>query len=352
MVNPSPEDYCRLAPGEKPRLIVVIDTEEEFDWGGGFSSKNTSVRAMRGIHRVQEIFDEFRITPVYVIDYPVASQADGYLPLQEIHADGRCIIGAHLHPWVNPPFKEAVTQRNSYPGNLPRILEANKLSMLGDEIEARFGSRPVIYKAGRYGIGASTAATLEEQGYQVDLSVCPWTDFSPAEGPNFSSSGTLPYWFGNRRTMLELPLTVGFAGPLRRFGYGVVTNPGLARLRLDGVLSRLHLANKIWLTPEGFQSREHIRLTRDLYADGVRVFSFAFHSPSVEPGYTPYVRSQGDLAKFLDGCRRYFDYFLGNVGGRPSTPLELRELFLKDHVPQAASLARINGSLDRPQWSR
>ena len=352
MLNPRPDDYCRLAPEEKPRLVVVIDTEEEFDWGGGFSPKHTAVQAMRQIHRIQSIFDEFRITPVYVIDYPVASQADGYLPLQEIYADKRCVIGAHLHPWVNPPFEETVTSRNSYPGNLPRALEADKLRVLGDEIEKRFGSRPVIYKAGRYGIGSSTAATLEEQGYQVDLSVCPYMDFSYNDGPNFSASSAHPYWFGNRRTLLELPLTVGFAGPLRQWSCGVVSRPSLARLRLDKVLARLHLAGKIWLTPEGYQSSEHIKLTRDLYVEGLRVFSFAFHSPSVEPGHTPYVRSQSDLNIFLDRCRRYFDFFLGTFGGCPSTPLELRDLLSAGCLTQPSSSKRAAAPLARPQWSR
>lgn len=330
MLNPAPNDYCQLAQGERPRLIVVVDTEEEFDWSGGFSAKHTAVQAMRWIHRAQNIFDQFRITPVYVIDYPVASQADGYLPLQEIHADKRCLIGTHLHPWVNPPFEETVTRRNSYPGNLPRMLETNKLRVLGDEIEKRFGARPVIYKAGRYGIGSSTAATLEEQGYQVDLSVCPCMDYSFDGGPNFSAYSAQPYWFGHRRKLLELPLTVGFAGRLRRWGSGLhgwASRPSLARLHPVGLLARLNLVDKIWLSPEGYQSVEHIKLTRDLYADGLRVFSFAFHSPSVEPGHTPYVRSQGDLTILFDRCRRFFDFFLGELGGRPSTPLELRQLF-------------------------
>lgn len=329
MLNPRPDDYCRFSPGDKPRLVVVIDTEEEFDWAGEFSRKHTAVQSMRWIHRVQNIFDEYRITPVYVIDYPVASQADGYLPLQEIHADKRCLIGTHLHPWVNPPFEETVTRRNSYPGNLPRTLEADKLRVLGDEIEKRFGSRPVIYKAGRYGIGSSTAATLEEQGYQVDLSVCPCMDYSFDDGPNFSTSSAHPYWFGTRRKLLELPLTVGFAGRLRRWGsglHGLASRSGLAWLHPVGALARLNLVDKIWLSPEGYQSGEHIKLVRDLYADGLRVFSFAFHSPSVEPGHTPYVRSQSDLTGFLDRCRRFFEFVLGELGGCPSTPLELRHL--------------------------
>lgn len=329
MLNPRPNDYCQSSPSDKPRLVVVIDTEEEFDWAGELSRRHTAVQSMRWIRRVQDIFDEYRITPVYVIDYPVASQPDGYRPLQEIHAAGRCLIGTHLHPWVNPPFEEIVTRRNSYPGNLPCTLETAKLRLLGGEIEKRFGALPVIYKAGRYGIGSSTAAILEEQGYQVDLSVCPYMDYSDDGGPNFSASSARPYWFGKHRKLLELPLTVGFAGRLRRWGstlHGLVSRPSLARLHPIGVLARLNLVNKIWLSPEGYQSNEHIKLTRDLYADGLRVFSFAFHSPSVEPGHTPYVRSQSDLNSFLDRCRRFFEFFLGELGGSPSTPLELRDL--------------------------
>ena len=110
MLRPAASDYCHISPEEKPRLIVVIDTEEEFDWSQSFSRTNTSVQSMKWIDRVQTIFDSYGITPVYVIDYPIASQPDGYQPLKDIHADGRCIIGAHLHPWVNPPFSEVVNR--------------------------------------------------------------------------------------------------------------------------------------------------------------------------------------------------------------------------------------------------
>jgi hypothetical protein len=107
-------------------LIVVIDTEEEFDWSREFSRENTAVRSLRSIEKIQAIFDDYRITPVYVVDYPVAFQPDGYRPLQEIYQSGRCILGAHLHPWVNPPFEERVSRYNSFPGNLPPALEAKK----------------------------------------------------------------------------------------------------------------------------------------------------------------------------------------------------------------------------------
>jgi hypothetical protein len=78
MLIPSSSDYCHLPLSAKPRLMVVIDTEEEFDWSKEFSRSNASVKAMRHIERVQVLFDRYGITPVYVVDYPIVSDPEGY----------------------------------------------------------------------------------------------------------------------------------------------------------------------------------------------------------------------------------------------------------------------------------
>ncbi|MEE8304645.1 MAG: polysaccharide deacetylase family protein [Candidatus Tectomicrobia bacterium] len=337
MLQPNPNDYCQVPTTEPPRLLVVIDTEEEFDWSARFSRHNTSVQAMRWIGRVQDIFDAYHITPVYVIDYPVASQPDGYRPLQEIHTEGRCLIGAHLHPWVNPPFVEAVNAYNSFSGNLPGTLEATKLRILSDTIAERFGEQPIIYKAGRYGVGSRTAEILEEEGYEVDLSICPHMDFTTEGGPDFTHHSVRPYWFGKRRRLLELPLTVGFTGMCRRWGdtlHRIASRVALQRLHAVGLLARLRCVNRVWLSPEGYRLEENIALLRALYADGVRIFSCAFHSPSVDPGHTPYVTSQRDLDHFLSHCRKLFDFFMGELGGCPTTPLELKAQLLGSLTPR------------------
>ena len=330
MLRPPPQRYCHSDPADRPQLVVVIDTEEEFDWSSHFSRAHTSVSAMQWIYRVQDIFDAYHITPVYVIDYAIASQPEGYQPLQDIHASGRALIGAHLHPWVNPPYVEPVTAHNSFPGNLSPVLEAAKLQKLGDCIAEHFGTRPVLYKAGRYGVGPHTAAILEEQGYEVDMSLCPHMDYSVEGGPDFTGSPVIPYWFGQQRALLELPLTVGYTGYLRQWGHPMhrLASRGLpGQLHTVGILARLSLLNKVWLSPEGYSTAEHIQLTQTLYRAGVRVFSFAFHSPSVEPGHTPYVRSKQELEDFLTRCRRFFDFFMGELGGQPATPLELKAQF-------------------------
>jgi hypothetical protein len=78
------------------------------------------------------------------------------------------------------------------------------------------------------------------------------------------------------------------------------------------------------LSPEGFPTSEHIKLTRDLYRRGLRTFTWSFHSPSVVPGHTSYVQNEQQLKTFLDSFRRFFDFFFNELGGQASTPTRLK----------------------------
>lgn len=339
MLNPEAWKTANPTDGI-PTLMVLIDTEENFDWSKPLARENTDVTAMRAQTRAHRIFDKYGIKPVYVADYPVVSQRDGAEPLRELLDDGKCMIGAHLHPWVNPPYDEVVCNINSYPGNLPGDLEREKLRRLTETIADQFGERPIVYKAGRYGVGFNTSAILDELGYEIDTSVLTRTDLSHEEGPDFSVCGGDPYWFGANRRMLEIPMTAGYVGALRAGGPGLrrflTSPPGLA-LHLPGIFCRLGLFERIVLTPEGITWEEHQRLTRSLYKAGQRVFSFTYHSPSLDVGYTPYVQSEQDLTAFLDKFERYFDFFFGELGGRTATPVEIRSLLSPDFAAEASA---------------
>ena len=114
-----------ISRGEKhfKRIAVVVDTEEEYDWNAPFNRDSIGVGHMRQIGRVQAICERWGIRPVYVIDYPIASQAPGIEALRPLLQSGTALVGAHLHPWVSPPHEEEVNERNSFPGNLPPALE-------------------------------------------------------------------------------------------------------------------------------------------------------------------------------------------------------------------------------------
>jgi len=315
-----------LPPAQPPILLVVVDTEEEFDWSAPFDRAQTGVTHMRAIGRLQALFDEWKVRPAYVVDYPIASQEESARELRSIHESGRCEIGAHLHPWVSPPHDEEVNPRNSYPGNLPRELEREKLARLAQAIERSLGVRPRTYKAGRYGFGPNSAAILDELGFEVDLSPAPPLDFAGDGGPDYSRFRNEPFWCDGERRLLCVPSSGGYVGFLRGLPglYRAAIAPALAWTRLPGILSRLRAIDRLRLSPEGYRPNHHRRVTRSLLARGVRVFSFCFHSPSVKPGCTPYVQSERELEQFLDACRRYFQFFLGELRGVTMTPLELR----------------------------
>ena len=151
-----------ILPDGPPLLQVIIDTEIEFDWSQPFARDNVSVSAMEMQYLAQEILTSYGFKPTYVIDYPIATQPSSIAVLQSFLANGRCLIGSHLHPWVTPPFDEPVTAFNSYPGNLDPRLERRKLESLTTAIVETFGIQPTIYKAGRYGIGPGTADTITD----------------------------------------------------------------------------------------------------------------------------------------------------------------------------------------------
>lgn len=324
------DSVLKFDEDEKPKLIVVVDTEEEFDWTKTVSPKDTGVGSMAHIHLVQEIFDEYGITPCYVVDYPIISQSVGFEKLKAYYDSSRCEIGAHLHPWVNPPINEEICQRNSFPGNLEYHLEKEKLSNLADKIAQVFGDYPSIYKAGRYGVGPNTQRVLAELGFKVDLSLCPPVDYRYCEGPDFSACGAEPFWFGGESRILEIPVTGSFVGLFKPCGAEMhALAQKLEAIKFAGVLAKTCLLDRLILSPEGFSTEEHLKLTRSLYSEGVRTFTWSFHSPSVEPGHTSYVRNKSELQTFLDSFKRFFDFFFDELNGEASSPLKLRQTLLE-----------------------
>ena len=319
----------------RPILSVVIHTEEEFDWNREHSRTEIGVEHMRHIGRAQEIFDAYGIVPNYVIDYPIASQPLGYEILRRYQNEGRALIGTHLHPWVSPPLSEPLTRANTYPGNLPRELEYQKLRLLTETIEHNFGRRPLTYLAGRYGNGPNSAAILEELGYEVDISIAPPIDYSSDGGPDYSGYTADPFWFGRERKLLGLPGGGSYAGWLKSAGtpfYRLITHPKLNWARLPGITSRLRAFERIRLSPEDYTLAEMQRMTRAMLNEGQRIFVFSFHSPSVHPGYTPYVRNEADLSRFLDKTRGYFEWFMRELNGQSMTPLEISRDLLAPSV--------------------
>lgn len=304
---PLTEDWIALDPAFGTRFMLFVDTEEEFDWDAPFSRTGHGVTALAGMARGQAFFAQAGVKPCYVTDYPVIDDPAASAMMAQWLADGAADIGAHLHPWVNPPHVEEVNAANSYVGFLPEAVEKAKLEALCARFEGAFGMRPTVYRAGRYGVGPNSARLLEEAGFRLDSSVRSHFDYSGQHGPNFHGLPVEPYWAGPTRALVELPLSTAFVGRLRGVGGQLFrATEGLGRIA--GGLSRAGLLSRIPLTPEGIGIGDTIAAIDALIEDGARVLNFSFHSPTLEAGHTPYVRSADDLEMFYRWWGAVFDH--------------------------------------------
>ncbi len=319
--SPLAQDMIALDPAFGTRFMLFVDTEEEFDWDAPFSRTSNRVTALAGMARGQAYFAAAGVKPIYVTDYPVIDSDAAAAMMGQWVSDGGADIGAHLHPWVNPPHVEDVNAANSYVGFLPEAVERAKLEALCQRIEERFGRRPIAYRAGRYGVGVSSARLLEEAGFRLDSSVRGRFDYSHQHGPDFHGLPQHPYWAGPTRSLIELPLSTAFAGLLRGGGERLY-RATQAMGPLAGALSRARMLSRIPLTPEGVPLHEAISAIDALIDEGVRVLNFSFHSPTLEPGHTPYVRNEGDRTAFY----RWWDGVLAHLARRGVTAASLDQL--------------------------
>lgn len=315
------QDFVTFREGFGQRFVLTVDTEEEFDWDKPLDRTSHSLVTVPALQKFQQFCEGFGVVPIYMLDYPVATSDAAAEALCPAIAEGRAEIGVQLHPWVNPPFREELSEFNSYAGNLPEDIERDKFNRLRNTIEERFGAAPLIYRAGRYGVGPNSAAILSEAGLAIDTSVRTNFDYSFAGGPNFRKHPLRPYWIDREAKLMELPLTTVYWGPLRQMGDWLY--PRLWRApSLRGALSRVGLLERIPLTPEGVTTDEAIRGTDIAIDEGLPVLVFSFHSPSLAPGHTPYVKSESELDDFYDWWRSLFTY----LARRNIAPTSIREI--------------------------
>jgi hypothetical protein len=307
LLPPAPERLVRFPASFGQRVLLTVDTEEEFDWNAPFRRDGHGLEHVRQIPGFQAFCEEIGAHPVYLVDWPITQNAQAVEVIGEAVGRGAAELGMQLHPWVNPPFDEELTRRNSFPGNLAPELEAAKFSALRKQIQGVFGIDPLIYRAGRYGLGHASSAMLKDAGIRIDSSVRPLFDYSAQGGPDFSDHPARPYWLDAQASVLELPLTSTFWGVLRRQGQTI------HRLQRHvptffGAFSRFRLLERIALTPEGVTIAEAIRGIDMALDEASPLLVLSFHSPSLAPGFTPYAPDQAGVEAIYAWLRAIYAY--------------------------------------------
>jgi hypothetical protein len=314
-------DFLDLPTFVSPRFVLTVDTEEEFDWTRPFVRSGYGTSHLKSVPRFQALCSDRGIAPCYLVDFPITEDMDGVDMLAGFANSGAAEIGVQLHPWVNPPFEESLSNTNSYACNLPEPLERAKLSLLYSTIKERFGVMPDAYRAGRYGAGRNTAAILTDLGISIDTSVRSRFNYTRQGGPDYTHHPVNPYWI-ERGRLIELPITTVFGGAMRSVGnmvFGQWFNSQAAR----ALMARSGLIERIALTPEGISLPKALEGIDLALAEGVKVINLSFHSPSLAVGHTPYVRDERQLKQFYDWFAGVFAH-LQSSGVRPATMAEIK----------------------------
>ncbi len=304
-------------------LFVTIDTEED-EWGS-IGIRKPSVKNIVHLKRLQEKFDKYGVVPTYLINYPVATSGSSCKVIEDILSTGRCEIGTHCHPWNTPPFVEEQSKFNSFLCNLPQDLVEEKLSVLHEAIKNNFGINPVVFRAGRWGIGKGVLNVIEKLNYKVDTSISPFYSWEKEHGPEFKCRMNSGFYLNRKHfdkpsgrdigEILEIPPTMGYLQKNEDFCDKVrkklMAFP-FKYLKLNGLVDYVGAINYRWLSPEVTSCKDMISLAIRMFENGNNFVNMFFHSNSLMPGQTPFVSNESDLNDFYNKIELFLQFTVEN----------------------------------------
>jgi hypothetical protein len=306
-------------------VLMGVDTEADDQWSAR-ARRELTVRNAQELPALQRLCDEFGVRPSYLVTHEMATRDDSASVLRALGAEGRCEIGAHLHPWSSPPFRAEDVSAHAYPHTLPLELLERQLSELTATIESALGGRPTTYRAGRNGFDARSIPILERLGYTVDTSVDPLFNERRKGGMVFAGAPAQPYHPsyddvrrpGNAR-ILEVPITAATLPGLPKTVEALYTR--LPPLRWRAAFKRLGL-RPVWLRPSYSTVPDMLAFADRLAARGARCFNIIFHSSELLAGGSPYTPDGPSVERFRDGLRRLLEHLTARVGAQGRTYAE------------------------------
>lgn len=115
-IPPHANARIALSPDFGRRFAIFADAEEQFDWNGPFRRDAVATSAMLALPEANARLVSAGCIPTYMVDWPIIDTPDSAAILKAVMDNDQCEIGTQLHPWVNPPFEEIVSDLNSYVG--------------------------------------------------------------------------------------------------------------------------------------------------------------------------------------------------------------------------------------------
>jgi hypothetical protein len=306
---------------DRPLFTVGVDTEADDQWSIE-GRKLLSVENSRALPRLQALCDTYGVRPSYLVTHEMATKEPARSILRDLLAKGRCEIGAHLHPWSSPPYREEDLV-GRYPNQLDDALLETQLGELTTAIESSLGVRPVSYRAGRHGFDERSLRILEALNYRVDTSVDPLFNETRKGGPSFAGAPVSPYWPSSldvRRpggsSVLEIPVSSATSPALPKILEKLFAS--LPPIPWRGYLKRLGV-RAVWLRPSYSNVEDAKALASALVVRGVPTLNMLFHSSELVPGGSPYNLDAAAVDRFFSRLESVFEHVMHRLGARGVT---------------------------------
>ncbi len=301
-------------------FVLTVDTEESWDWDQGFPQEQLCVDNINQLPTFQAHCDELGIKPTYFVDYPVVADSASACILKDLAKSAGCEIGAHLHPWCNPPLEGQNTEAESHVINLPIDLVERKLQNLLSLMKSELDVDALSFRTGRWGINAEVLNLLAQYGITTDSSIYPYYKnrfFSCYGAPN------KPYWpdledplrEGKQRDIFELPISAGFnKANFEKCSsiHDKISGSWLSNFRLTGIAWQLNLLRKIYLSPELNSADDMISLIKQLLLQDQPVIHMFIHSSSLMQ-YNDYNNHAYQTQDIYEGIIQTVNYLKQNA---------------------------------------
>lgn len=303
----TPDGWGKITPfkalAHHPRALLTIDTEECFDWRGGFDQ--WTVPPVSALEKLQDTAERAGLQPLYFVTYPLLADPDIARRLRQWVDAGRAHCGLHLHTWSTPPDGQPLDAHHSFQCNLDPDLHRQKLDALITLFEDQLGRSPLTHRAGRYGIAPWILDQLADRGVMFDFSPSAGFDFSGQAGPDFAHWRPLPHRrFAAGRDQWVFP--VSGARKWRRSTFFASSQT----FRDQGAVRNFALwaTSTRRLTPEGQSTTIMTDLTTHLLKQSGALLTPSLHISTLVPGATPYAKDEAGVDKVLTTLREWWAF--------------------------------------------
>jgi hypothetical protein len=302
------------------KFILTIDTEGDNQWDHG---RELTVENIKYVPRFQELCEKYSIKPTYLVTSEVCDDSFAREIFTAYSSADKAEIGAHLHSWTTPPFRDKDGYRYNDPNHafateLPEDLLIEKIKALNKQIETSFGKPPSSFRSGRYGFDENIARILHENGYLIDTSVTPYTSWSEHKGmpggkggPDFTVSNSFPYTYNyGNGSILEIPITIlptrfpmNKSNALAKYYFRNVDKSFFLRV----FRKLLYRRQPLWLRPLQFMSITlFVELLNAAKKISLPYLVMMFHSSELMPGCSIYRPDRDSIDKLYDLLERFF----------------------------------------------